>query len=220
MRITFLRFPEHGSSYSVIERDDGVVYRLRGSTRAGTVLPHDLEHLLVERELRVGDGIWGGIAAGMVFGSMEHVSGRRPPHAAERSGQLKRAQRERIMRAEMLVNLVEAVAGLPLPSEPQIEQLARTKLSVLPRTEPGLDLATAVALPPAAVLAAAARVLQVEAARWARLRPGQELVYEWPGPVTRRAPDPLARQLPRLVPPPRAAAGHRDPRRPGRPGAR
>ena len=32
-----------------------------------------------------------------------------------------------------------------------------------------------------AVIAAAARALQVEAARWARLRVGEELCYEWPG---------------------------------------
>ena len=31
------------------------------------------------------------------------------------------------------------------------------------------------------VIAAAARALQVEAARWARLRVGEELSYEWPG---------------------------------------
>jgi hypothetical protein len=31
------------------------------------------------------------------------------------------------------------------------------------------------------VIAVAARALQVEAARWARLRVGEELCYEWPG---------------------------------------
>jgi hypothetical protein len=29
MRITFRRFPDHSSACSVIERDDGVVYRMR-----------------------------------------------------------------------------------------------------------------------------------------------------------------------------------------------
>jgi hypothetical protein len=32
-----------------------------------------------------------------------------------------------------------------------------------------------------ALIATAARALQVEAARWARLRVGEELCYEWPG---------------------------------------
>jgi hypothetical protein len=31
------------------------------------------------------------------------------------------------------------------------------------------------------VIAVAARALQVEAARWARLRVGEELTYDWPG---------------------------------------
>jgi hypothetical protein len=64
MRITFRRFPDHSSAYPVIERDDGVVYRMKEFTRAGTELPHDLRHFVVERELGITDGIWGGIAAG------------------------------------------------------------------------------------------------------------------------------------------------------------
>jgi len=63
MRVTFPRVPDHEIAYAVVERDDGVVYRLRGG-RAGTALPHDIRHLVVERELGVTDGIWGGIAAG------------------------------------------------------------------------------------------------------------------------------------------------------------
>ena len=50
-----------------------------------------------------------------------------------------------------------------------IRRLADVKLFVLPETE----------VDPAAI-AAAARALQVEAARWARLRVGEELCYEWP----------------------------------------
>ena len=82
MRITFRRFPGYSSAYSVIERDDGVVYRMTEFTRAGTGLPHDLRHFVVERELGIADGIWCGIAAGMVYTSMDHVRGRRPPHSA------------------------------------------------------------------------------------------------------------------------------------------
>ena len=84
MRVTFPRLPDHERAYALVERDDGVVYRLYGGT-AGPRLPHDIMHLVVERELRIRDGIWAGIAAGVVFDSMRHVSGRRPPHAAERS---------------------------------------------------------------------------------------------------------------------------------------
>src|SRR5260370_26163033 len=127
-------------------------------------------HVGVERELRIRDGIWGGIAAGIVFGSMRHVSGRHPPHAAERSSQLLRGFRHLGLRAELLADLVASAAALDHLTTDKIRRLADDKLSVLPDAE--LD---------PALIAAAARALQVEAAGWARLRVGEELCYEWPG---------------------------------------
>ena len=167
--MTFPRLPDHQRSWALVERDDGVVYRLYGG-RAGSRLPHDIMHLVVERELRVRDGIWGGIAAGVVFKSMQHVSGRRPPHAAERSKDLLRGFPRQGLRAELLADLVSSAAALDTLTLDRIRRLARDKLSVLPETD----------VDPVAV-AAAARALQVEAARWARLRVGEELCYEWPG---------------------------------------
>jgi hypothetical protein len=180
MRVTFPRLADHQRGYAVVERDDGVVYRMDGFTVMGPDLPHDVRHLIVERELRVSDGIFGAIAAGTVWTSMHHLRGRRPPHSADRSQQLKRAQRNKIMRAELLANLVEAIAVLRDPSPAEITRIARMKLSVVPVVEPGADPADVIALPPPEALAAAARALQVEAARWARLRVGEELAYEWP----------------------------------------
>ena len=84
------------------------------------------------------------------------------------------------MRAELLANLVETVAMLDDPSPDEIRRIARMKLSVVPVVEPGADPADVIAMPPPAAVAAAARTLQVETARWARLRVGEELVYEWP----------------------------------------
>lgn len=180
MRVTFPRLADHQRGYAVVERDDGVVYRMDGFTTMGSDLPHDVRHLIVERELRVTDGIFGAIAAGTVWTSMHHLRGRRPPHAADRSQQLKRAQRNRVMRAELLANLVEAVAVLDNPSADEIRRIARMKLPVVPVVEPGQDPADVIAMPPPEALAAAASALQVEAARWARLRIGEELAYEWP----------------------------------------
>src|SRR5215469_1380001 len=168
MRVTFPRLPDHERAWALVERDDGVVYRLYGST-AGPRLPHDIMHLVVERELRIKDGIWAGIAAGLVFDSMQHVSGRRPPHAAERSQALLRGFREQGLRAELLADLVSSAATLDTMTLDKIKRLAATKLSVLP--DPDVD---------PVVIAAAARALQVEAARWARLRVGEELSYDWP----------------------------------------
>jgi len=200
MRVTFPRLADYQRSYAVVERDDGVVYRLYGDT-AGPALPHDLRHLVVERELKVTDGIWGGIAAGTVYTSMQHVRGRRPPHAAERSADLKRAYRDRVLRAELLANLVEAVAALDDPSAEEIRRLTGTKLVVLPGMASGASAAALVPAPEA--IAAAARAMQVEAARWARLRPGEELEYEWPA---WRVPT-------RLVPRQRDPGDRSDPRR-------
>ena len=195
MRVTFPRLPDHERAYALVERDDGAVYRLYGG-QAGPRLPHDIMHFVVERELRIGDGIWAGIAAGLVFDSMQHVSGRRPPHARERSAELLAGFGQRGLRAEALASFVECVAGLDHPSDTQIMTLAATKLSVLP--DPDVE--------PAAV-AAAAQALQVEAARWARLRVGEELSYDWPrdAVAARRA----RTRKPRIVRPYKKRKGHR-----------
>jgi len=211
MRITFRRFPGHTAAYSVIERDDGVVYRMKEFTSSGARLPYDLRHLIVERELSIADGLWGTIAAGTVYSSMDHLRGRRPPHAAERSAGLKREHRQPVMLAGLLADLVEAVAMLDAPSEDEIRRLTGTKLSVVPVSEPGEDPADAAAVPSPAMLARAARALQVETARWARLRVGEELAYSWPAASSRGL---------HAVPQPREAGDRRDPRRTGKRGPR
>jgi len=143
MHVTFPRLPDHERAWALVERDDGVVYRLYGGT-AGPRLPPDIMHLVVERELRIKDGIWAGIAAGVVFDSMQH--------------------------AELLADLVSSVAALDTMTLEKVKRLTAAKLSVLPDAD--VD---------PVVIAAAARALQVEAARWARLRIGEELSYDWPG---------------------------------------
>jgi hypothetical protein len=182
MRVTFPRLPDFQRAYALVERDDGVCYRLYGGADPlpGPQLPHDIRHLIAERELGITDGVWAGIAAGIVLASMQHVSGRRPPDAAERSLELiskftgPGGPGGPELRAELLANLVESVAALDWPTEGQIRRLAKIKL-------PDADV------DPAAI-AAAATAMQVEAARWARLRIGEELCYDWPGrPARRRA---------------------------------
>jgi hypothetical protein len=170
MHVTFPRLPDRERAYAVVERDDGAVYRLYGD-QAGPQLPHDIRHFVVERELRIGDGIWGGIAAGIIFDTMQYVSGRRPPHARDRSKDLLADFHQPGMRAEALANLVECVACLDHPSDIEILTLAATRLSNLPDDDANVE--------PAEV-AAAAQALQVEAARWARLRVGEQLSYDWP----------------------------------------
>ena len=144
MRVTFPRLPDHERAWALVERDDGVVYRVYGGA-AGPRLPHDIMHLVVERELRIKDGIWAGIAAG------------EPSHPAG-------------LRAEVLADLVSSAATLDTMTLEKVKRLTAAKLSVLPDAD--VD---------PVVIAAAARALQVEAARWARLRIGEELSYDWPG---------------------------------------
>src|SRR5438045_6801233 len=134
MRVTFPRLPDHERAWALVERDDGVVYRLYSGT-AGPRLPHDIMHLVAERELRISDGIWAGIAAGVVFESMRHVSGRRPPHAAERYRDLLRRFKEQGLRAELLADLVSSVAALETMTQDKIRQLAPDKPAVLPGAE-------------------------------------------------------------------------------------
>ena len=149
MRVTFPRLPDHERAWALVERDDGVVYRLYSGT-AGPRLPHDIMHLVVERELRIKDGIWAGIAAG---------GPSQPP------GQ----------RAELLADLVAGAAALGTLTLEKIRRLTADKLAALPSAErQGAEVDPV-------VVAVAARALQVEAARWARLRVGEELTYDWPG---------------------------------------
>jgi len=192
MRVTFPRLPDHERAYALVERDDGTVYRLYGGP-AGPRLPPDVRHFLVERELRIGDGLWGGIAAGIIFDTMQHVSGRRP-----RFKELPASSGQRGLRAEALADLVECVAGLDHPSDTQIMTLAAAKLTVFP--DAGADVE------PAAV-AAAAQALQVEAARWARLRVGEELSYDWPREARAARHSRARTRKPRIVRPNKKRTG-------------
>ena len=54
--MTFRRMPDRRPVGTVVERDDGVVFAMRGAG-GGADLPHDLVHAVVEAELQVPDGI-------------------------------------------------------------------------------------------------------------------------------------------------------------------
>jgi hypothetical protein len=141
-----------------VERDDGVVFAMRGAG-GGAALPHDLVHAVVEAQLGIPDGIWGCVADGVVWGSMRHVSGRRPPHGEEKSTRLKRERSAAVQRAEAVADLVGRLArgGEVLPGE------------------------RAAAGPPPAQLESAAAALREAGRRWAALAPGETLTVEWTG---------------------------------------
>jgi len=172
----FERMADRRPVETLVERDDGVVFAMRGPG-GGADLPHDLVHAVVEAELAIRDGIWGCVADGVVWRSMRHVSGRRPPHAAERSARLKRERAEAIMRAEGVANQAAHLA-LGAPAFPGDTGNGRLQ---------------------AEWLAAAAQALRAAARRWAQLAPGETLVVDWPtaGPGVSRGADRGRRRTPR-----------------------
>lgn len=163
MRLTFTRMADRRPVETVVERDDGVVFAMRGAG-GGAELPHDLVHALVEAELGIFDGIWGCVADGVVWNSMRHVQGRQPPHAAERSARLKRERAAAIGRAEAVADLVGRLArgAEVLPGEPAAAGLPRAEVD------------------------RAAAELRAAGQRWAQLRPGETWTVDWAAGPTRR----------------------------------
>jgi len=165
MRVMFgkVAYPER--HYALVARDDGVVYRLGGGP-ATPGIPHDLVHYTVEDALGLSDGIWGAIAGGVVFRSMTHVSGRRPPHAADRSAEMIRVHRDSLQRAEMVGGLVEHLAE---HGDADLQKVLRMALS----TRPDLPL-------DAAAVRRAVYAVREAAERWRTVPVGGQLTCHWP----------------------------------------
>lgn len=63
-------FTQHGRVVRVVvQRDDGVVLETTTSKPKGALLPHDMEHFVVENAVGLKAGLWGRIAAGAEFDS-------------------------------------------------------------------------------------------------------------------------------------------------------
>ena len=104
--------------YSIARRDDGVTVRIPGYDRPEW-LPHDLAHITVERELGLRGGFWARVAAGAMFPNMTVLSGRRPPHAEERSRALIRANGDALHQSELLAGAFHHLAQHGLDANPQ-----------------------------------------------------------------------------------------------------
>jgi len=70
--------------------------------------------------------------AGVVFSSMEHLGGRRPPHARERSEAAMRERSDGLRRAELMVWLTERVARDGVTAPQQVRAMAAEALSSFP----------------------------------------------------------------------------------------
>lgn len=167
MRVRFPRLADGARAYSIVERDDKVRYQLDEGV-AGPGVPHDLVHLIVERETDDEGGFWGAVAAGAVFDSMEHLDGRRPPHVGPRSTTAIRDRGSRLLRAELMAGLVEYVERRGITSADQVRAAAKDALSTLPDASVDAER----------VLRAARNLRQV-AVQWSELEVGEELVVTW-----------------------------------------
>lgn len=66
--MVFTRMADRRPVETMVERDDGVVFAMRGAV-GGADLPHDLVHAVVETELGITDGVWGCVADGVTWRS-------------------------------------------------------------------------------------------------------------------------------------------------------
>lgn len=94
-------------------RDDGGVVQFGGPGGRFNP-PHDYGHYLVERVYAPAHGFWGIIAAGAVWGDMQLLVGRRPPHSAERTKAILRAAEEAHSSAEGLVCAFQQITDAQL----------------------------------------------------------------------------------------------------------
>jgi len=70
LRLVRVDFTRSGREVIVaVHRDDGVNLQTKTTTAKGGLLPHDLEHFVVENAVELTSGLWGRVAAGAEFNS-------------------------------------------------------------------------------------------------------------------------------------------------------
>jgi hypothetical protein len=119
MEVRFAK-QERGGSVAEITRPDGVRLRLTSYDRKYRV-PHDLAHFVTERELGLTDGLFGSIAAGALFDSLEVLSGKR---AGARSDAVRKRNAAALAFTESLVGVVHL--GVDGPDQAVVDGLERT----------------------------------------------------------------------------------------------
>lgn len=179
MEITFTKTGPRAYE-AVVSRDDGVVLRVPSPDRPAG-LPHDIAHYLVERELGLERGFWGCVAAGAVFDNIRVVSGRRRPHAAERSKEMIKAARTQLATSELYALVLLGVAREGKEADwPGV--VARLDEVWRPFREPRRPVSAEEAV-------RVCRVMRETEARWLALPVGQGLTVSWaarPGKARRR----------------------------------
>ena len=174
-----------GGSVATITRSDGVRLQLTSYDRK-YVVPHDLAHFAIEQQLRMADGLWGSIAAGAVFDSVEVLSGTR---AGVRSDAVRQRNAAGLALAEVLVGVVHGAVNRAVNGA-----LNRAVNGGVDGTVPAADRAVVAQLAsawgsvrqgpcpyPEAHRLAAVRELRSLGERFAALGPDEVLALRWPG---------------------------------------
>jgi hypothetical protein len=141
MHVTFLHDPR-GECLTLIRRVDGAEFTLSSYSRKHRV-PHDLAHAVTERELGMRDGIFGCIAAGAIFDSMQQTAGKKRYDAKTRSTRILKAPNS-IGISESLTSVIhEAVENdRPTPYALVRETWGITRHDPCPYRDTDLDRAT------------------------------------------------------------------------------
>lgn len=171
MQITFKCGEERTYSITVL-RNDKVLVAIKTHDRV-KFIPHDLAHLIVERELGLHRGFWGKVADGAMFDGMVVISGRLSPDAAKRSRLALKDEEQLGTRAEVLV-----AAFVQLARDP-VRQWSETLAFLNDQWRP---LRSAPVVWERAQVDRLCSQLRDAAAAWQKLAPGNELVLEWKTP--------------------------------------
>ncbi|GAA4843402.1 hypothetical protein GCM10023403_01380 [Pseudonocardia benzenivorans] len=118
---------EGGGSLATIDRPDGVRLLLTSYDRANSV-PHDLAHFVTERDLGLRRGLWGSIADGALFDSVQFIAGKRRHDDAARSRAVRRANADELALVEVLVGAM--CRGLPMADAAAAREIGRAWSSV------------------------------------------------------------------------------------------
>jgi hypothetical protein len=142
-------------------------------------VPHDLAHLVTERELLLATGLFGSLAAGAMFSNVRVVSGKPRHDAAARSRRILAANRRGLTVAEVLAAVLHHAVERR-QTEPPFEK-AREDWNVVeqrpfPWTEEDIARATG--------------ALRDTAAQWEALEDAGTLDEFWPEVLTSPVPVP------------------------------
>jgi hypothetical protein len=176
MKITFSRIAERRFC-TTIERDDGVKLQVPVYDRT-SLMPHDLSHYVVERELRLRRGFWGSVADGALFAGMVILDGRQKPQAAPNSKELIKANHENVIEAEVLVSSFKEVIEKRLKPD-SVAAEARLAQRWMPQHPDAKPLNSETIQRVCSALLAAQH-------RWQSLKLGASFDVDWPRPRTRR----------------------------------